>query len=462
MNAPPGALVIGANLRALGIARSLGRRGIATWLLHEPGDDPVARLSRYAARTLPAPRGDGAQQAAGLLEIADRHGLRGWTLFATGDESAAAVARQRRALADRFAPVSPDWNAVSQAYSKRRTHELAQRIGVPHPRTWYPRTAAEVVGLDCPFPAIVKPDVKPHENRFTRAKAWRVDDRAVLLDTWRAAASLVGAEATMVQELVPGDGEAQYSFAALCHDGVPVAHLTARRARQYPRDFGHSSSLVETVDEPRVEELGRAVVAALRWTGLVEVEFKRDPRNGQYLLLDINPRVWTWHSIGARAGVDFPYLAWRLSQALPVAPLRASPGVRWVRLATDIPSAWGALRAGELTPLGWARSLQRPRQGALAAADDPLPSIVDPALVAWRTVRRAGAGSGRELVHRLRGSGDLLIGDARVHRQRDDPLGELFADREGLAARGGIRRRLVNRCRIVDRGRDPARGEVGA
>jgi D-aspartate ligase len=462
MSAPPGALVIGANLRALGIARSLGRRGIATWLLHEPGDDLVARLSRYAARTLPAPPGDSAQQAAGLLEIADHHGLRGWTLFATGDESAAGIARQRRALADRFALVSPSWDAVSQAYSKRRTHELAQRIGVPHPRTWYPRTAAEVVGLDCPFPAIVKPDVKPHENRFTRAKAWRVDDRAVLLDTWREAASLVGAEATMVQELVPGDGDTQYSFAALCHDGVPVAQLTARRARQYPRDFGHSSSLVETVDDPRVEELGRAVVATLRWTGLVEVEFKRDPRSGDYLLLDINPRVWTWHSIGARAGVDFPYLAWRLSQGLPVVPLRALPGVRWVRLATDIPSAWGGWRAGELTPLGWAQSLRRPRQGAVAAADDPLPSIADPALVAWRMLRRAGAGSGCELVHRLRGSRDLLVGDARVDRQRDDPLGEVLADREGMAPRGGIRRRLVNRYRIVDRGGDPARRKVSA
>jgi hypothetical protein len=170
----------------------------------------------------------------------------------------------------------------------------------------------------------------------------------------------------------------------------------------------------------------------------------------------------TWLAIGARAGVDFPYLAWRLSQALPVAPLRASPGVRWVRLATDIPSAWGAWRDGELTPLGWARSLRAPRQGALAATDDPLPAIADPALVAWRTVRRAGSGSGRELVHRLCRARDLLIGDTGVHRQRDDPLGEFLANREWLAAGDAIRRRVVDGYRIVDRGVDPAPGEVGA
>ena len=45
MSSTPGALVIGANLRALGIARSLGRRGVQTWLLHERGSDGVARMS---------------------------------------------------------------------------------------------------------------------------------------------------------------------------------------------------------------------------------------------------------------------------------------------------------------------------------------------------------------------------------------------------------------------------------
>lgn len=130
----------------------------------------------------------------------------------------------------------PGWRAVSKAYSKRLTHALAERIGVAYPWTRYPRDLTEVATLDCCFPVILKPDVKPQENRFTRAKAWRVDDRASLVDTWRTAAALVGSEAVMVQELIPGGGESQYSFAALCREGEPVAWLTSRRVRQYPRD----------------------------------------------------------------------------------------------------------------------------------------------------------------------------------------------------------------------------------
>ena len=58
----------------------------------------------------------------------------------------------------------------------------------------------------------------------------------------------------MVQELVPGGGEAQFSYAALCRDGEPLAALTARRTRQYPADFGRASTYVETVEVPEVVE----------------------------------------------------------------------------------------------------------------------------------------------------------------------------------------------------------------
>ena len=383
-----GALVLGSNLRALGIARSLGRRGVETWLLHGPGEDRAARSSRYVRRAMRAPEGDSGLQRDALLAIAARYGLEGWTLFPSDDEPAAMIAREYVALSTCYSLTSPGWDVYRYAYHKRLTHMLAERIGVPYPWTRYPGTLCDVGELECEFPVILKPDAKREENRFTLDKAWRVTDRCALLAAWKDAARLVGSDAVMVQELIPGGGEAGYSFAALCQDGVPVASLVARRSRQYPRDFGHSSSLVETIEAPEVEQHGGAIVAALEWNGLIEAEFKYDPRGDVYRLLDLNGRAWTWHGLGPRAGVDFPYLAWRLAQGLPVEPARARAGVRWVRLATDIPSALGALRAGELTLGGWMASLRRPRQAAVWALDDPLPAIVDPVLVASRTILR--------------------------------------------------------------------------
>lgn len=381
-----GALVVGANLRSLGIARSLGRRGIETWVVPQPGDHQVARASRYVRRTLAALTGTPAEKSSSLIAIAGRNGGERWALFPTGDESAAMVAQNHERLAAAFAPTSPDWDIYQYAYHKHLTYVLAERTGLELPWTRWPRSLEDVTELDCDFPVILKPDAKPLDNRFTHAKAWRVDDRSSLLAAWQDAVSLVGVDAVMVQELVPGSGDAQYSFCALCREGLPLASLVARRTRQYPRQFGHSSSLVETVHAPEVEERGRAVLEALRWNGLVEVEFKQDARDGSYKLLDINGRVWTWHGLGSLAGVDFPYLAWRFAQGRSVEPVRAKTGVRWVRLATDVPSALAAASSGELSMRAWAASLRGPRVGALFALDDPLPSLMDPALLLWRAL----------------------------------------------------------------------------
>ena len=124
-----------------------------------------------------------------------------------------------------------------------------------------------------------------------------------------------------------GTARQQFAFGALCSEGHPIASVTVRRARQHPPDFGLSSSFVETVDLPEIEELSRRLLAAMQITGLVEVEFKQDPRDGRYKVLDVNPRVWGWHTVGRGAGVDFPYLTWRLTQGDTVPETRGRPGV---------------------------------------------------------------------------------------------------------------------------------------
>ena len=72
----------------------------------------------------------------------------------------------------------------------------------------------------------------------------------------------------------------------------------------------------------------------------------RDRRDGLLKLLDVNPRVWGWHSLCQRAGVDFPYLAYGFARAEPVPPATAQPGVRWLRLSTDLPTSLSEIARG--------------------------------------------------------------------------------------------------------------------
>jgi D-aspartate ligase len=392
-DAPPGALLLGADYRALGAVRSLGRRGIDVVVLREP-DVPLAALSRYATRGIAWPAGGDATRVAFLIDLADRESLAGWALIPSADETAALVARHHEALAEHFVLTSPAWPVLRWAHDKRLTYELGARLDIAVPRTARPRSGEEAAAVTLGFPAVLKPAVKIGFNRLTAAKAWRVDGPQELAARWEEAASLVDPDVLLVQELVPGGGDSQFSYVALCDEGEPRAELTARRTRQYPADFGRASTYVETVTCPEIVGPSRRLLRALRFTGLVEVEYKRDARDGVLKLLDINPRLWGWHSLCGRAGVDFPWLLWRQVSGDPPEAVAPRNGVGWLRLSTDTPTALRELAGGRLSRREYVRSLRGPREAAIFAWDDPMPGLTELPLLVLLLGRRLLRGEG--------------------------------------------------------------------
>jgi predicted ATP-grasp superfamily ATP-dependent carboligase len=179
-----------------------------------------------------------------------------------------------------------------------------------------------------------------------------------------------------------------------------LAFVTAQRSRQYPLDFGRASTFVETIDRPDVLKASLRLLDDLRLDGLVEIEFKQDPRDGQLKLLDVNARAWGWHSVGDAAGVDFAYAAWRLAMGDDVVATHGRPGVRWARLSMDVPSSAREIAAGRLRLRTYLHSLRQPLSGPIAALDDPLPMVCDLPLMGVRGVKR----SVREAVGRARGA----------------------------------------------------------
>jgi len=59
--------------------------------------------------------------------------------------------------------------------------------------------------------------------------------------------------------------------------------------------FGKASTYVETVDINELESASSRLLAAINYYGLVELEYKLDPRDGSYNLLDFNARIRGYH-----------------------------------------------------------------------------------------------------------------------------------------------------------------------
>lgn len=383
---PQGAIVLGGAHGSLEIARSLGRRGIRVWLI--TADNPLASLSRYVARSFRwrGPRDDTALQF--LLDLGQSHHLDGWVVFAGSDEDLRFIAQNHAALSAVFTLTTLPWDQLRWAADKRLMNARADELGIARPRTRYPQSHDDLAPLGMPFPVILKPTVREGRNTFVDAKAWRVDDADTLSARYDEAKSLVGADSVMLQELVPGDGTVQFSYAALWDRGKPIASLVARRRRQYPIEFGFTSTFVETIAQPRIEADACRFLASLDYSGLVEVEFKYDTRDGVYKILDVNTRSWTWISLGAAAGIDFPMLQWRLAAGEDVTPQTGRAGAHWLYFSRDVAASICEMFAGRLSPLTYLQPLCRRGAGAVFAWDDPLPALLDLPLSAFRVATR--------------------------------------------------------------------------
>jgi predicted ATP-grasp superfamily ATP-dependent carboligase len=164
--------------------------------------------------------------------------------------------------------------------------------------------------------------------------------------------------------------------------------MTVTRHRQHPSDLGRSSTFVESADEPALIEPSVRFLSHVDYYGLVEIEYKRDPRDGAFKLLDVNARTWGYHSLGAAAGIDFPYLLFEDQVGEPVTCGSAREGVRWIRLATDVPNAVRDLRRGKLKLREYVSSLRDVDTESVFSWRDPLPGLYELTLLPYLALRR--------------------------------------------------------------------------
>jgi D-aspartate ligase len=360
---PAGVVDVGW-VNGLAAIRSLGRAGVRVLAIdHRPS--ALGFRSRYAERTLsPDPHADEIRFAAFIRALGDL------VVFPTHDEALNLVARHLESLPEVRAPF-PSWDVLELVQSKRKQLEYAEAAGVDTPRTAYPATVAEAraVAEEMGLPVLVKPEHPIGFKQRFRRQAFRCDT----LEDVGAAFDRSLEFAPMVQELIPGGDDALYTVGSyIGRDGRPLGLFSGRKLRQTPPGIG-TCRVGEAVWMQEPVDAALRLLREFGYVGLSQVEFKRDPRDGGFKLMEINPRLWQWHGLAAACGVDLPRIAYDDLVDAPPSPARMNgDGKRW---------------AITLLP-GERPTFQRlPYVDAVFARDDPKPALVHLARVA-RSVRR--------------------------------------------------------------------------
>jgi D-aspartate ligase len=319
-------------VNGLGAIQTLARAGVRVLALdHRPF--AIGLRSRYCLPLVcPDPYGAKQRFDAFLSELAEL--LPAPTpVFATHDDGLASIARALPGLGGKLLCPAPEADKLDVLQQKRWQLARAAEANVAAPRTLYPSSASEArqAAGELGFPLFIKPS-EPIAFRkvYPTRRVFGCDSMAQLDEAYAMAEPY----APMLQEVVPGGDKELYTVGSyLDREGRALGVFCGRKLRQTPR----SRKLVprgvgscrygEALWMPELVEDSLRLLASCDFTGISQVEFKRDPRDGSFKLMEINPRLWMWHSLSAACGVNLAHIAYLDLTGRPPQP-RTSEGKR--------------------------------------------------------------------------------------------------------------------------------------
>ncbi|MFT9055431.1 MAG: ATP-grasp domain-containing protein [Ethanoligenens sp.] len=309
-------LITNGQLRkSLCAARSLGEKGIRVIVSEETRMNPTA-FSRYCSAFVRSP--NAKKEPERYLEWLKRTtaDYQCDAVFPMDDDTMDIAVAHADELSSCFALPVPGKESYKKARDKRFSVQLAERSGVPCPRTVLPKEGASlpetVAALG--YPLVIKP-AESSGSRGIRI----VCTLEELQENMKTIAEAYGH--LLLQEYIPqGD---RYDVCMLVgRDGEVKASFVQKELRHFPLKTG-PSTVQQSVTYPELEAYALRMLAALPWFGIIEFEFMVDPRDGVPKFMEINPRFWCSLHTAVAAGVDFPFLLWELACGNKVTPVRS-------------------------------------------------------------------------------------------------------------------------------------------
>ncbi len=378
------AFVLSAYPAGLGVIRALAAHGVPlTAGFYDPQE--IGRASRYIRRLVRLPNAETQESAYVEALLGDRTGNSGDLLIPTADQTLSVVSRNKSVLEQKYRVACPDWSITEKFLDKKYTVGIAEQAGVPAPKTFVPASLEDVErwGRLVQYPCLAKPSQVHVYSRYFPRKMRLVTTFDELVSAFREAQA-IGVE-LMIQEFIPGEDALGSNYNAYYWEGKPLVEFTAQKIRNAPPTMGSPSVLVSAVI-PEVVALGRRLLAAANYSGYACTEFKRDPRDGVFKLMEVNARANLSTALAVRCGLNFPWIEYqhRVNGVVP-SPKDYETGVYWIDISRDAGFRLVNLGHEGLTLSQFAAPYFRQHIFAVLSLRDPGPAI----LKATQTARAA-------------------------------------------------------------------------
>lgn len=416
------AFVFNCAYNGLSIIQELGRKGIDVYAIDSFRN--VGTTSRYGTYLKSPNPTESEREFIDFLVTAGQDFENKPVLFPTNDHWVSAVSKHRKELSQYFEPCFSDQSTVDLLLDKRKFSQWALEQGYPVPRSWTPEEVRNV--SEEMFPIIAKrgdgryrPDImhrsgfarkihsfliqrkdpKQLNERYRKISAIRlevINNRSELEEFLDEHESVL--ENLVFEEYVKGMSDQMYTVGIYANQGTIKAMFTGRKVRGYPPDIG-DCKVGEMQSVPsHVEETVKTMCDKLGYHGIAEFEFKRDLESGEFYLIEINPRSWSWIGITPACGVNLPWLAYQdLTGRKTIefeTQICSNRSIIWVKASEDLLNCLAFYRWSypdwHCGPKQWWQSVSSDTLVlAEGSREDPIPILYSIVLIFRRIVVRA-------------------------------------------------------------------------
>jgi D-aspartate ligase len=372
----------------LGAIRSLGRMGVGVYALQESAWAPAGHSRYLRGKVLWRPASLRADQIeAGLLRIAEQIG-RPAVLIPTDDAGAIFLAEHGQALRDSFLFAAPPPSLPRQLAGKQSLHALCSELGFPSPRSCLTSSLDQAVqtAAHYGYPVVGKL-ARPWQSGARQLSTRLLASRAEVEAAWRA---LQGDQAgLMLQEYIPAPpGHDWFFHGYVSASGHCRPACTGIKDRSYPVRTG-LTSFGRCVPNPALRASVTGLLQQLSYRGIADLDLRLDQRDGQYKLLDFNPRLGAqFRLFTAPGGLDVVRAAYLDLTGQPVPRSEPAPGRTFMVESYDALSAISYWRSGELDLRSWLTAARAVDEAAWFARDDLRPFELMCLRMGWRALTR--------------------------------------------------------------------------
>lgn len=284
------------------IIRYLAKKGIDVYTIGDSRKN-LASLSIYCKNNFVGPNlADENAYAQFIIDLVKKNHF---DLLIPISYKATKIISQNRKKIEKYTNlVIADSEKLENAFNKYRTLNIAEELGIPIPETFLIKTLDDLnmIAPKLRYPVVIKPSIEIGGGgcRYPKTQHELLSYYNELYEKYNLNIS----SAPMIQEYVNGDSYT-YGFAALYQEGKCKNIFMHREIRSIPVTGG-TGVYLESIYDNKLIEYGTKLLDSLSWHGVALVEFKKNAI-GEYVLMEINAKIWASIEVALKAGCNLPY-----------------------------------------------------------------------------------------------------------------------------------------------------------